>query len=94
MKETKAYRTMKRTSNFITTVVNTPNGWLEIEKIQQELGKPNVRLRGRHPNRKEFLQKVGRQYCSNIAYLNDINHRDLYMVREQDNELTIAVYHR
>lgn len=97
---------MKRASNYIATVPNTSDGWRMIELLQSEFGRGNLRLRGRYANRKEFFNRpeieksyTGRWFVPNWGYVyapnkNDINHKEIYAVRENAIGLNIAIYHR
>jgi hypothetical protein len=55
---------MKRSENYLGTVNNDVAGWAIIKQLKERGNK--IRLRGRHPNRRQFFNdnpELGHKYC-------------------------------
>lgn len=85
---------MKVTSRYITTVANDARGWGLIDELRKDDHGRRFRFRGRHPNRKALMAKLGRVYSTYAAHDNDINLGDLLKLRENEPNLTIRIYYR
>lgn len=63
-----------RTNGYLFTIANSPEGRTFIEgfrKLRRASGEPNVSLRGRNPNRKQFIGALNLNSRTGATYTSD-----------------------